>query len=283
MEKRIVKVLIAVLCMVLAMSMLAACGGGSGSGSGSENSTQEQEEPAETQEEPAEEADPSEKFIGSWKLAAAKSQGVVMSGDFSGLMEMDDEGMLNIDEGGTGKMKMGDDSADITWEMNGDDAIKIDSKEADKPIDIAYEDEALLMTVEEDDQEATAIFTRDGTYAEARTISMDGAEDITSEDELIGSWKMTGMALMGISIYGETEDLTKLSDGQDMSVTFEKGGKATMMDSECSWQVGDDGATFLFSGMSDEYSCPVKKLGEDIVIDMSKIMGEGEIIVLLSK
>ena len=274
-------VLIAVLCMVLATSMLAACGGSSGSNSGS--GAPEQEETAEPEEEPTEEADPSEKFIGSWKLAAAKSQGVVMSGDFSKLLEMDDEGMLTIDEGGTGKMKMGDEAADITWKMNGDNAITIDSEKAEKPIDIAYEDDTLLMTIEEDDQEATAIFTHDGAYAEARTISMDGAEDITSEDELIGSWDMTGMAIMGISIYGETEDLTKMSGGEDMSVTFEKGGVAKMMDSECSWTVGSDGAEFSFGGVSDEYSCPIKKLGEDIIIDMSKIMGEGEIIILLSK
>lgn len=281
MEKRVLKVLIAVLCMALAISMLAACGGSSGSGS--ESGAPEQKETAEPEEEPAKAEDPSEKFIGSWKLAAAKSQGVVMSGDFSELLEMDDEGMLNIDEGGAGKMKMGDESADITWKMNGDDAITVDSEKAEKPIDIAYEDDALLMTIEEDDQEATAIFTHDGTYAEARTISMDGAEEITSEDELIGSWNMTGMAIMGISIYGETEDLTKMSGGEDMSVTFEKGGVAKMMDSDCSWTVGSDGAYFSFSGMTDEYACPIKKLGDDIIIDMSKIMGEGEIIILLSK
>lgn len=281
MEKRTLRTLIAMLCMVLAMSMLAACSGSSGSGSGS--SATEQEETAEPEEGPAEEEDPSEKFIGSWKLAAAKSQGVVMSGDFSKLMEMDDEGMLTIDEGGTGKMKMGDESADITWKMNGGNAITLDSEKAEKPIDIAYEDDSLLMTIEEDDQKATAIFTHDGTYAEARTISMDGAEDITSEDELIGSWNMTGMAIMGISIYGETEDLMKMSGGEDMSVTFEKGGVARMMDSECSWTVGSDGAKFAFKGVSDEYSCPIKKQGEDIIIDMSRIMGEGEIIVLLSK
>lgn len=136
---------------------------------------------------------------------------------------------------------------------------------------------------EEDDQVATAIFTHDGTYPEAKVISMDGAEPITSEDDLLGKWKMTAMNFMGVSIYGSSEALENMSGSTEMTITFKEGGVASMETSDGTWEIGNNGATLTSNDVTGTHTYPIKKLGDDIVIDMSESLGGTEFITLMSK
>ena len=281
MKKRTLFMILASLCMVMAMIAFTGCGGDSSGEAGSEE--------AAVEKSTTEAADPMEKFVGSWSLAAAESQGVIMSGDFSELIGMEDDGMMKLEADGTGSMSLGDDPVKFTWALKDGDENTIDLKAeddtemTDENFSLRYEDEALLLEMKDDEQEGTAIFTHDGKYPGAIEINMDEATDITSEDELIGKWKMSAMKMMGISIYGSEEALENISGGTDMSIDFQKGGVAVMDEEKGSWEVGKDGATMTPDDITGTHTYPIKKLGDDIVIDMSEVMAGQEFLMLLKK
>ncbi|MBR0308852.1 MAG: hypothetical protein IJH92_08170 [Mogibacterium sp.] len=283
-KSRFYAALIIALCMIISFAMLTSCGSDS-------NGASDSAEPAASEEEEEQEpADPKEKFCGSWSLAAAESNGVTMAGNFKELAEMDDLGMLNINEDGTGEMAVGKKEADkttLTWELKDDDTITLKPAETTESlgesVDVRYENEALLMEIEQDDQTGTAIFTHDGTYPEARIITMEDAVDITSEDELIGKWTMTAMNLMGISVYGSSEDLSEMSGGNEIYIEFKKDGAAEMSGSEGSWKVDGNGAVLTATDISGTNDYPVKKLEDEIVVDMSASLNGTTFIAVLSK
>lgn len=285
------------LLLVLALVLLAGCGSGSTgtkpageAGSTGEAAVKDTDAGSTAAEATTEAPDPKEKFAGSWKLAAAESEGVTMSGNFSEMLGMSDTGMLNIKEDGTGDINLGEDSnAALSWSLKSDDVISLKPEKTTEKIgdfvEVKWKDDALFMDMEQDEKKATAIFTRDGVYADARQIDMAEAEPITSEKELLGKWKMTGMKIMGITVYGDPEALSAMSGGEDSdtSVTFKEGGVAVAASGEGSWKVDKDGATYTSEGFSGPITCPVKKLGDDIVIDMSEAFGGNEFITVLSK
>ena len=85
MKKRIQVVLVALVC-AFAIA-LVGCGGNGTAGeskSGGEGKT-------------AVQIDPSEKFIGTWKLAALKTQGVTMVGDFASVFDIPGMASESID------------------------------------------------------------------------------------------------------------------------------------------------------------------------------------------
>lgn len=276
MKKKVLTGIVFVLCMAFCFSILAGCGDSESSKSASAKFGNV--------------ATIATHYVGTWKLAAAGSEGITMAGNFSDLMGVEDKATLILYENGTGEMSFDEDPTKFTWVETGENKITLipteGSKEGsntNKTIDAIYKDEALFMDMEEDGKTATMIFTHDGKYAEARIISLDNATPITSEDDLIGVWKMTGMNLMGISIYGSAEALSAMSGGQDMSITFEKSGKAVMSDNEGTWKVTDKGATFTSNDITGTHTSPVMKLGNDIVIDMSEAMGGNTFLTVLSK
>ena len=284
MTKKLLTIFALALCLILSLTVFVGCGGNSDEGDGNADASVSKEMPA------TEAADPADNFVGKWSLAAAESEGVTMAGNFGEMIGMSDDGMLSINEDGSGKITLGkedDDTVAFTWELKDDDTITVtaedDTDYTEKNFDIKYKDKALFMEMEEDDQVATAIFTHNGTYPEAKIISMDGAEPITSEDELLGKWKMTAMNFMGISIYGSSEALENMSGGTEMAITFKEGGVASMETSDGTWEIGKDGVTLTSNDVTGTHTYPVKKLGDDIVIDMSESLGGTEFITLMSK
>ena len=234
-------------------------------------------------------------FEGTWKLAAVESQGITMTGDFSSIVGSKDGMAMTIKPNGTGELNMNGETAAFTWTQKGFDAITLDVKAADASassasaassgsaasamtVDVVMEGGALFMAMDQDTFSGNAIFTTDGTYAGAKEITSASMTPITSEDALVGSWTLSGINMMGITMYGDAKDLAAMAGGQDVSLSFEKGGKCHLMGSDATYAVSSDGATIT----EENISIPVKALGDEIAIDMTDLIGM-EMIMVFSK
>lgn len=276
------KYLVALCASLLCVSCLtlAACGG-----SGSSSSATPSSSSSTAASSSAAPADPAEKFVGDWQLAAVKMNGITVSGDFTEVLGGDSSNVsLSIKKDGTGSLTFKDEPVDITWAQKGDNAITVTPvKESDgiTAVDVAFENNALTMEMSDDEFTGTLIFTADGKYADAKEITADGAQAITSEDALVGTWKLTGINMMGMSMYGSSEDLAAaMGSVSDTSLTFEKGGTVKAFGQDETWKVGPDGATVTSNGTE----VPVKAIGDDIVIDASAQLGGAiQILMVFSK
>ena len=282
MKKKLLTVLLAI-CVIMSMGMLAACGGGGGTGDAGDSTGT-----AETQKD----ADPAEKFTGDWKLAAAESQGVYMAGNFTELLELSDEGngnvTLTVNADKTGVINLGDESAGFTWELKSDDVMTItpqtDTDKVGETADISYKKDALWLTIEQDEQVASLIYTKDGIFPDAKDFRLSDATPITSDKDLIGKWSLSGLKLMGIAMYGEGEALKNATNGTDMYIDFKEDGKAEISNgSGGSWEVNSEGAAITYSDSMGTHTLPVLKLGDDIVVDSSELLNGNEYLMVLSK
>ena len=282
MKKKLLTVILAI-CVIMSTSMLAACGGGGGTGdAGNGTGTAEKQK----------DADPAEKFTGDWKLAAAESQGVYMAGNFTELLELSDEGngnvTLTVNADKTGVINLGDESAGFTWELKSDDVMTItpqtDTDKVGETADISYKKEALWLTIEQEEQEASLIYTKDGIFPDAKDFRLSDATPITSDKDLIGKWSLSGLKLMGIAMYGEGEALKNAANGTDMYIDFKEDGKAEISNgSGGSWEVNSEGAAITYSDSMGTHTLPVLKLGDDIVVDSSELLNGNEYLMVLSK
>lgn len=282
MKKKLLTVILAI-CVIMSTGMLAACGGGGGTGDAGDGTGT-----AETQKD----VDPAEKFTGDWKLAAAESQGVYMAGNFTELLELSDEGngnvMLTVNADKTGVINLGDESAGFTWELKSDDVMTItpqtDTDKVGETADISYKKDALWLTIEQDEQEASLIYTKDGIFPDAKDFRLSDATPITSDKDLIGKWSLSGLKLMGIAMYGEGEALKNATNGTDMYIDFKEDGKAEISNgSGGSWEVNSEGAAITYSDSMGTHTLPVLKLGDDIVVDSSELLNGNEYLMVLSK
>lgn len=247
------------------------------------------------------------KFVGEWKIAAFESEGITMVGDMSAFMGESTSIALTINEDGAGSMSYGEDTADFSWVAN-DDASKITitvaesdadgavsdlenmlgggttegeeaTEKSTEPItfDITYNDadKALVLTNESDGQEFSAYFTADGTLSSMPVINADATQPITDKKQLIGDWKLTGISMMGISMYGTQESLATMAGDTDMSFSLAEDGTGTMADESISWKIGDDGATMTAEGQDIKVSA----LGDGIALDFAETYGIEMILV----
>ena len=291
--------LILALCMVLSLVMLGGCG----SGSADKGETEKTEAPAKKQsvtpdgpkdEKKDDTADEkkgdvsSSKFVGEWKIAGAQAKGVIMGGDFGSILGTDTTGNLNIKEDGTGDMSFGDEKVKLTWKEESADEITIipedDTDYTGDKVSVKYKDNALFMTAEQDGEEVAFIYTADGKFDGVKDIDMKKTEAITSEKDLLGEWELTGMKIYGVAVSGDAEHLAELGGGTEPEITFKEGGVASMSSEESKYKIDKDGAVIMMKGLTgDEISCPVKKLDDDIVIDMSEVFGGVEFTLEFSK
>lgn len=297
---------LAMLCAAMLFACCLALGACSGGGSSSAASSGSASASAGASSASASaSASAQASFEGTWKLAAVESQGITMAGDFSSIIGSEQGMSLTIKADGTGEISMNDETAPLTWTQKDATTITIDAKNADGSAsnasaeagsasaeagsdaseaahglttDVTLKDGALYMDMTQDSFSGTAIFTADGTFAAAKEINSAAATPITSEDALVGSWTLSGMNMMGISMYGDAKDLAAMAGDSDMSLSFEKGGKCNLMGSEATYAVSADGAAITESGMG----IPVKALGDDIAIDMTDLIGM-EMIMVFSK
>lgn len=232
-------------------------------------------------DEQVEEANPVDKFVGSWKFAYTESDGVKIGGDFEALAEMIGEDVdiaLTINEDGTATMKMSDDSDDLTWELADDGTLSAKATEDDGPKNITMEfvDGELVAKgmLEEDESEQSAetlvVFTTDGKSTLFSVPNVAEATEIKDASVLVGDWSLSGMSMMSLYMEGEADKVANMFGDVSISASFADDGTCVFFDESSTYDVSADGATVTISGTE----VPVKLLGDDIVVDLSESMGE---------
>ena len=259
---------------------LAACGGGasssaaSASASGSSASASASSAAASSS---AAAADSQQLFAGEWKMAGVESEGVTMVGDLGAILD-NTEVKLVLNADGSANMVMGDETYDGTWETAGDTAAKVTFNGNVAPL--AYNDNAVFMTMENDSFNGVMILTKDGTYPKLAAIDIENAKAITSESDLVGNWSLSGVNMMGISMYGDAKDLAAVAGDTDTSFSIEQDGSAKIMGGDATWSVGSDGASISIDGVT----VPIKAFDNgDIVVDMSGIVSGMDVVMVFSK
>lgn len=283
---------LAMLCAAMLCACclgLAACGAPSASSSAasSEGSASASAEASASSAA----ADPAAKFVGTWKLAGAEMEGVTIAGDLSAVLGDALDMQIAIAEGGTGAIAFNGESVDFAWEAAGDDAIALTvaadeetaedltsalgSAGGDATLNLAYEDGALVMAVNEDAEDGKLFFTQDGTVQGAAVIDITAGTPITDESALVGDWKLAGMSMMGMSVYGDAETIAAMAGSTDMSLSLAAGGTGTLAGEEIAYTVGADGAAIGADGVM----LPLLALGDGIALDMTEVAGLEMVLV----
>ena len=284
---------------------LAACGGsssGSGSAATSGSAAASEASASEEASAPAEVVDPTAAYIGDWQLAGAESQGMTIAGDFGTMLGADNI-KITLNEGGTGSTTYGETTRNFTWAEDGQ-GIALTMEAADEasasaesasaeasesaesasaesasaesaaetaqtPTSFVLEGDVLTGTIESNGDTVKMLFTRDGKLAGTPDISSASATPITDAAALVGDWKLSGMNMMGVMMYGDADNLATMAGGVDMSMSFKDDGTCTMSGEDATYSVDADGAFIESGGMK----IPVMALGDNLVIDMGDLLG----------
>ena len=285
MKKRMVVLWVSLLC--LCGLFLPSCGGSAG--------TEEKDSPAK--DSPAAEVavDPAEKFYGTWKLAAMKSQNLTIVGDFSMFMDAEDGEtiVMVIEKGGAGTISLGEDSHALTWELADDNTLSV---KPDKPaededeaadgspmslekLDFVYGDDGITATYEDEEVSYAMVFTESGSLADEPEVDMTKATDVTSLDELAGTWSLSTLKYGGATMYGAPEDLAAMyGDDVDTVLEIAADGSSRFLGQDSTVTVGEDGASIDYV----IYQIPVRLLGDDIAINMGELLGI-DLVFIFSK
>ena len=228
-----------------------------------------------------------DKFIGDWKLGGMEAQGVSICGDVAKMLGFGVK--LSIAADGTGSLDIDNDHATFKWQQAGDDAITVSSLSGEGSLDVlddtfnvSFKDDTLSFAIKGDGMEGSLVFSKDGNVKWMRTISMDDAKKISSEDVLSGTtWNLTGVAMQGLSMYGDADTIASFmpSSMKSTSIKFKKDGTVDFMGEEATWKITDKGNAIIKSG---ESKVSVKSLDDDIVMDLSEYAGT-DLVMLLSK
>ena len=268
--KKCLSALLATMLCVCCLG-LAACGD-SGSSESTSSSASESESASASASEATESssaaADPSEKFLGDWKMAGMEMEGVTIVGD---LTQFDvGTATLNIAEDGTGEVALDEEKASFSWTQTDENTLSIEVEAPEDEATISsiakavYQDDTVRMTIETEDQEGTIIFSKDGTMPGITALSMDDATDITSGDALVGTWKISALTMQGATAYGDSASLSAINGGDEVTITFAEDGTVTLFGGEASWSIGDNGAVISEEGID----VPVKAMGDDILVNV---------------
>jgi hypothetical protein len=119
--------------------------------------------------------------------------------------------------------------------------------------------------------EAKMLFSKTGKIDGIFTIDASTAKAITNKDDVQGEWKLSGMGLMGVSVYGDADALSEMS-GQtfDATLSLAADGTGTFSGSDVTWQTTADGTSITASGTT----MPLKCLDDThIILDVPEIVG----------
>lgn len=265
---------LAILCasmMCACCLALAACGGSGSSAAASSAavSGSASASAAASSASAATEAD----LTGEWKLAAVDYQGVTMVGDFSVLLEDTANVTLNLKADGTGSMTMGSDSGDLTWTRNGNDVTLTANS---KDLAATYEDDAIAIKMQDADFNGTMYLTKDGTFKNATVISAEGAQNVTTSDNVVGEWKLCALTMMGVTMYGDADALASAIGDTNTTLALNADGSATVFGTDgLAYSITDKGLELT----ADGDTLVVKKLDDKLVIDATEIYGSSMVMV----
>ena len=171
---------IAIACIVAACLSLAACGGsGSSSAASSESAASSAAASSTSDSGSASSVSPNAsqtssavQFVGTWKLAAVEVRGTTMGGNFGELAGKGSGGDMIINADGSGTLELRGASEPFTWAAEDASSFYLTVQSetgptAQQAILVTYKDGALFMPFEQDGQQMTAVFTKNGNYAGA--------------------------------------------------------------------------------------------------------------------
>ena len=215
-----------------------------------------------------------EKMIGDWKLASVEASGITMAGNINEMTGMGDTS-LTVNSDGTGTFTMSGSDYAFKWKQDSDGGLSLEfndnagSKSLNSSAKLTNRDDALDLKASVDGTEGVFTFTKDGTAAGLRDISMDNATKIASTDTIIGTWQLSGIGKNGASAYGDASAIASLmpSSVKSLSVKFSKDGKVNFLGNDMTWEVGPKGNVVITSG---DLKYTVKALDEDIVINLGQ-------------
>ena len=277
-----IKGLLICICAALLCITLAGCGGSASSGSASASAASGSAS-ASASASATTPADPAEKFVGDWQIAALQMNDAVVVGDFSAFGEDAINNMrLTVNADGTGSMVYGGGTAEFAWELADDNTIKIKPQteteglaagvNEDGTINVVFADNCLSISMSDDTYTGAVFFSKDGTYKDVKAVTAADCKPITSESDLIGQWKLAGAGMGGMTVFGDEASIQSLGM-PSISLSFEEGGKAMLDDQEASWSVSADGAKIEASSMGAQISMPVLTGGDYLVLDLSEMFG----------
>lgn len=276
---------VAIACLVATCLLLVACGGSSSSSAA--NSSADSSSAASVTSSAVR---PEDRFVGTWKVAAAEMQGITMGGNFGELAGVDSGtgGDIVVNADGTGSLTFGDKSGGFTWAAEDANMFYLTMQSetgatAQQAIQVSYKDDALFVPLEQDGRQMTVIFTKDGNYASARQISLDGAQPITSESALLGTWTLVGMNMGGVSMYGDVQSMSNAMGSAVSTVTFKEGGVVEMDSGTGSWAVSADGASMTSADIMGTNTVPIVMLGDEIALDYSQVFQGQTFIIVMAK
>ena len=276
MKKQLTMLMSALLCA--SALVLPACGGSSGSAGGGAAAE--------------EKVDPKAKFIGTWTLAGAKIHGITMAGNIGLFLDGADEGInLTISEDGKCTLKAGENTVDATWELADDNTINMIHEKKDdaeettevlgdkESVPVVYNDGYISIEIEDEENPGSMIFTQDGTWAEAKVVTAETATEVADSAALVGEWKLVGVTMQGVCMYGSAEDLSSvIPTDADTSITINEDGSAKAMGQDVKWAIEDGKASLDAAGTA----LPLKGYDGGIALDMTDFYGV-ELLLLYSK
>ena len=271
------------LTAVMATALLAgslalpACGGNATSTTSAEQGTGTEEVAA----------NPQDQYVGTWKAGAAQQNGVTLTGDLSSILQTETGMTLEIKEDGTGSFVLGEQTIAFAWQLDGSDielTFEDDSSDEDANWDSkvtrgSLEGETLTLDME-DILNAKLLYSKSGTIDGIFVIDAASAKPITSEDKVQGAWKLTGMSIMGMSVYGDAEALSAMS-GQSLNanLTLNADGTGELSEAPVTWTTDKNGTTLTSLGME----ASLKSVDDThVILDMSDLFGI-EMALLYSK
>lgn len=239
-------------------------------------------------------ADPAAKFVGDWKLAGMKMGGVSIVGEISSFMGYDVQAAPSVKSDGTGVFAWMGETVPFTWtatgdntfeaalqtssDGSGDDPISNLIKATGKTMKFQLDNGALSLAVVNSDVPGGLLFSKDGSMPGAPDYDLAKATPVKQESDLVGTWKVVGAILGNTVAYGSTEDITNtVVSGQDMTMSFEPGGKCALGGTASTYTVNSDGASIQDSGIT----LVLKKLGDKLIVDYGNIMGTGQNMVMV--
>lgn len=196
--------------------------------------------------------DPAEKFYGEWKLALLEYQGVYMVGNLDEFLETGGNTSLKFSNDGTGSLAILSDNWDFTWETKDDNTLTIAVKKADGlnslTADVVYSDGAITLDLKMEDFEGKFTYTKDGTIKGYDIVNESSLTDVTSSDQLLGSWNVSGISTPDMTIYGDAQSISAISGNNVRVITFADDGTCTLNDSSVKWVIDEEGGAHLDNG-----------------------------------